>query len=123
MASSTLTSQTQKNLSSDKFLFSVVIFSVVSVLVQVSLILAASGKLPPQLPIFYSRPWGEPMLGPPIALWILPTISLITSLVNFSLATFILKGTKFLEKTLLIVTFIVNLTTLYGTTKIISLLT
>ena len=52
----------------------VLIFCVVSILAQASLILSASGKLPPQIPIFYSKPWGEPMLGPPIALWILPAL-------------------------------------------------
>lgn len=113
----------QKSISGDKLLISIIIFSLVSVLAQASLILSASGKLPPQIPIFYSKPWGEPMLGPPIALWILPAISMIISLVNFSLATFLLSETKFLTKTLFISAFIVNLMTLYSTGKIISLLT
>ncbi|OGD89593.1 hypothetical protein A3D81_01505 [Candidatus Curtissbacteria bacterium RIFCSPHIGHO2_02_FULL_40_17] len=101
----------------------VLIFCVVSILAQASLILSASGKLPPQIPIFYSKPWGEPMLGPPIALWILPAISTVSSLVNFSLATFLFKETGFLTRTLFITTFIINSMTLYDTGKIISLLT
>ena len=113
----------EKSVSGDKLLFSIIIFSAVSVLAQTALILSANGKLPPQIPIFYSKPWGEPMLGPPIALWILPAISIVTSLFNFSLATFFLAETKFLAKTLFITSFIVNLITLYDTSKIISLLT
>lgn len=113
----------EKSVSGDKLQASILIFSVVSILAQASLILSASGKLPPQLPIFYSKPWGEPMLGPPVALWILPFVALCTSLINFSLATFLLAETKFLARTLFIFASIVNLMSLYGVSKIISLLT
>jgi hypothetical protein len=30
-------------------------------------------RLPPALPLFYSRPWGDPQLGSPIELFILPS--------------------------------------------------
>lgn len=35
------------------------------------------GKLPPQVPFFYSRPWGEEQLGKPLELLILPGTSFL----------------------------------------------
>lgn len=35
------------------------------------------GKLPPQVPLFYSRPWGEEQLGKPLELLILPGTSFL----------------------------------------------
>lgn len=34
-------------------------------------------KLPPQVPLWYSRPWGEEQLTNPAALWSIPVIILI----------------------------------------------
>ncbi|MBI5464986.1 hypothetical protein HY946_00040 [Candidatus Gottesmanbacteria bacterium] len=45
-------------------------------------------SLPPQLPLFYSLPWGEEQLGKPIFLLILPLSSLFWGILNFSLAVF-----------------------------------
>lgn len=40
-------------------------------------------KMPPQVPLFYSRPWGEEILAPPYLLFILPFASLLVLLINF----------------------------------------
>jgi len=122
MAISNFRSRTQQSLSADKLLFFIFLFVVLSVLAQASLLLTTTGKLPPQVPIFYSRPWGNPMLAPPVALWILPLVCVFAFLLNFSLGTFLLNKYKFLEKTLLITSFIIALMTLYDLVKIISLL-
>jgi len=114
--------QTQESLSADKLLFSIFLFAILSILAQASLILSASGRLPPQVPIFYSRPWGEAMLATPLALWTLPAISALVSLVNFSISIFLLSKNRFLVRILFVVSLIVSLTTLYNTVKIISLL-
>ena len=114
--------QTQESLSSDKLLFWIFLFSIISILAQSSLILSASGKLPPQVPLFYSRPWGEAMLAAPLALWILPAICASVCLINFSISIFLLSTNRFLVRTLLAASFIVSLATLYDTVKIISLL-
>jgi hypothetical protein len=46
--------------------------------------------LPPQVPIFYSLPWGEEQLGNPTYLFILPLLAFLLGLVNFFLAKIIL---------------------------------
>lgn len=38
--------------------------------------------LPPQVPLFYSRPWGEEQLVSPLTLFILPGLSLAVILIN-----------------------------------------
>lgn len=107
----------------DKLALFIFLFAVLSVLLQVSLILTANSNLPPQVPLFYSRPWGEPMLAPKNLLWILPVICACVTLINFSLALVLLKGRKFLERVLYIFSFIVATGTLYDAAKIIGLLT
>jgi len=46
-------------------------------------------QLPPQVPIFYSRPWGKEQLAPPLALLILPAMSLFVLGLNLFLASFL----------------------------------
>lgn len=39
-------------------------------------------SLPPQLPLFYSLPWGEPQLGSVYQFLVLPSVILIVILIN-----------------------------------------
>lgn len=50
---------------------------------QVVIIFSTWRYLPPQLPFFYSRPWGEEQLSTPLGLLILPGLSVAIFLVNF----------------------------------------
>lgn len=45
-------------------------------------------KLPPQVPFFYSLPWGKEQLAPPASLWFFPASSLVLVLTNLFLANF-----------------------------------
>lgn len=45
--------------------------------------------LPPQVPLFYSRPWGEAQLAAPFQLFLLPGLSLAIWLVNGVLSNLI----------------------------------
>lgn len=52
--------------------------------------------LPPEVPLWYTLPWGRSQLAPPIYLWLIP-ISLLTIFVfNLFLTGFIFKNEKFL---------------------------
>lgn len=107
---------------SNKFLVVVICVSLVSILAQASLILVSWGKLPPQIPIFYSKPWGEAILAPPVFLWILPVLAILVCAINFTIAVFFAPENIFLLRVLFIFSLIVTLITLYDSTKIISLL-
>jgi len=47
-------------------------------------------QLPPQVPLFYSRPWGERQLVSPYALLFLPSLSLVLLIVNVLISRFLI---------------------------------
>lgn len=106
----------------DRLVLLIFLFSLASVIIQSILIFVSWSKLPPQLPLYYSRPWGEAMLASPMGLWLLPVITLIVLIVNFTSAIFFIKGNKFLSRILIVFCCLVALTTLYDMLKIITLL-
>ena len=114
--------EARQSLTSDRLLFSILIFCILSILGQISLILVSWGKLPLQIPLFYSRPWGEMQLASPFFLWILPTITVLSTLANFSVAIFAVNQNYFLIRVLVIFSGLVAFATLYNCAKIISLL-
>lgn len=96
---------------------------ILSILAQTSLLLVSWGRLPPEVPLFYSRPWGEQILAAPVFLFLMPAIAIFCFLANWLLASFVWRGDFFLEKVLEISAILVAVTTLYNTIKIVSLLT
>lgn len=56
---------------------------------QILAIIFSWRSLPPQVPLFYSRPWGEEQLATPASLFILPGLSLIIFLINSALSLFL----------------------------------
>lgn len=104
------------------FLYSF-IFCIASILVQVFLILASRSKLPPQLPLFYSRPWGEAMLASPVALWIIPGMATIFIFLNFIIAVSLSDDKRFLARALIVTSLVIAVACAYNLTKIVSLLT
>lgn len=106
-----------------KLYLPVVIFCVFSILAQASLILVSWDKLPDEIPIFYSKPWGEAMLGSPIFIWSLPAIAILGTGLNLGLGVFGLSKNLFLGQILIVFSALVAFGTLYDVAKIISLLT
>lgn len=113
--------QAQENFSHDRLTLTVYIFCLLSFLAQSSLILVSWGKLPPQIPLFYSRPWGETMLTSPLGFWILPGLLLTISILNFFVISYV-RNNRFLVRTIVVFTFLVAFLAIYDTTRIISLL-
>lgn len=111
-----------KTITGDRFSFFIFFICSLLVLFLSSLILVSWGKLPPELPLFYSRVWGQEMLASPLYLWILPAMTLAVTILNFSLSSFVASDSKFLARVLLIFALIVSLATTYTGAKIISLL-
>lgn len=63
---------------------SFVIVALFLTVAQAGLVWKFVPDLPPQVPLFYSLPWGETRLGDPSSLWLLPAISLIILVLNFT---------------------------------------
>lgn len=58
-------------------------------------------KLPPAVPLFYSRPWGEPQLAKKIYLWLLPASAWILTLINLKIGSKIFASHRNLTLTLI----------------------
>lgn len=69
------------------------------VVLQLLVILSAWRFLPPKLPLFYSRPWGEEQLTTATGLWLISGLSSIVFLVNLVSAS--LAGEESLAKQIL----------------------
>ena len=95
------------NISRIFFVVSTAITSIESVLLVI-----ARGKLPPQVPLYYSLPWGEGRLANPHDLWWLPVICLAVILVNLSISVFLrqLVLTRILSSATLVVTILAVIT-------------
>jgi hypothetical protein len=57
-------------------------------------------RLPPQIPLFFSRPWGESQLASPNALFLFPFLSLLVLVLNFGLMIKTIEGEKLLAQIL-----------------------
>ncbi|MBI2598703.1 hypothetical protein HYW40_00575 [Candidatus Curtissbacteria bacterium] len=117
-----LSGQAQENFSRDKLMLAVYVFCGLSILGQASLILVSWSKLPPQVPLFYSRPWGEAMLAPTAGLWILPGLLLLIASINFFIISNFSQN-RFLARAIVVFTLLVAFLTIYDSAKIIALLT
>lgn len=53
------------------------------------LIILVRSKLPPQVPLYYSLPWGDSQLTSPHALWWLPAICIVIIVVNLIISIFL----------------------------------
>lgn len=106
----------------DKFEFGVLIFFIFSILLEATIILFNFKKLPPQLPLFYSRPWGEQILASPLFLGILPVVILVFSVFNFWLLTQV-KENYFLRRILVVFTLLISLVLNYALWRLVNLLT
>lgn len=107
----------------DRFWRATIIISILSILAQSSLILVAWGKLPPQIPLFYSRPWGPNLLADPLYLWILPLTVLAITIINLAVGKLLARDNLFALRILAFFNFLSALATFLNNAKIISLLT
>ena len=106
----------------DKFLFFIFLLCMLSALLQSLLILTSFTKLPPEIPLFYSKTWGPEMLAPKLYIWILPVITIVIYLLNMLISRLLLFKDEFLKRALFITSAIVATAAFLDTSKIISLL-
>ena len=78
--------------------------------------------LPPQIPIFYSLPWGETQLGSSSTIFILPAITLLTLFTNNILAVYYLKSVPLISRLLMIFSLITTIFSTIAVYKIITLI-
>ncbi|HBP51617.1 MAG: hypothetical protein US68_C0003G0048 [Candidatus Shapirobacteria bacterium GW2011_GWE1_38_10] len=96
-------------------------FTILLFISQIVLIIWFYNQLPPEIPLFFSRPWGESWLSPTSSIFILPLFSLITFLTNYFIALYFYQKKLILSQLLVIFTFIISLFSTVSLLKIISL--
>ena len=77
-------------------------------------------KLPPQIPLFYSHPWGEEQLATPAFLFLLPGLSLLVLILNLFLGILFAEE-KIILKFLTVSSFIIAFLGLFGQLRILEL--
>jgi hypothetical protein len=98
-------------------------FTILLFLSQVILIIWFYNQLPPEIPLFFSRPWGEAWLSSSSSIFILPLFSLVVLLINYSLALFYYQRKPIISQLLVVFAFVISLFSAISVLKIISLVT
>lgn len=96
--------------------------SLALLLMQIFVILVSWRLLPLEVPLFYSRPWGEDQLIRPIGLFIIPCLSFLIWLVNFAILKFTPQQEKLLQQILPSTSVLFNLLGLITLIQIIRLI-
>lgn len=85
----------------------------------IGIILLNLSKLPPEIPLYYSKPWGEEQLAHPLSLFILP----VGTLIWFIMTLFLISSQTYLyrifSQLLLVFSAIVSIWATYATIMII----
>ena len=106
----------------DKLVLWFFALTMVAIILQLILIGLSWKFLPPQVPVFYSKPWGNDILAKPIFLWILPGFSVLVYILNFILSKLISVDNKFLNRIFAFTSLFVSLAILFDIFKIITLI-
>ncbi|HUW21243.1 MAG TPA: hypothetical protein VMW41_01110 [Candidatus Bathyarchaeia archaeon] len=107
----------------DSFVWFSSLASLCLIILTSLLIFYSWNRLPPQIPLFYSRPWGEKQLASPLELWLLPAFSFGILTLNTFLAIFTLKKDILIRRVLAATALIVTLLCSIAAYKITSLIT
>lgn len=84
-------------------------FNIILIAVQITLIIWFFKDLSPEIPLYFSRPWGEAWLAPATLIVLLPLFSIFVALINYFLALFYYQKKALLSKLLVVFSFIISL--------------
>jgi hypothetical protein len=85
------------------------------------LLLLSWVRLPPEVPLFYSLPWGEEQLVSPFLLWLLPGSSLAIIFINLTFASYF-SSDQLLTRVLMVTTSLYSILATIILFQIISLI-
>lgn len=114
--------EAKTGLFSDRVDVAILAFCLFFELAQLLLIGIYWKRFPPQIPLFYSKPWGEGILASPVLLWLLPALALFYIILNFTIAIIIYKFEKFLARVIVCASGLVSFISFYAVFKIVTLL-
>ena len=97
------------------------VLTLIIILVQIVLIVLYFSQLPPSVPLYYSRPWGQAQLAETIYLFLLPSLSLIIFVINSLLASLFVDHKEFYSHCLILVSTIFSVFNLITLIKILQI--
>jgi len=92
------------------------------IILQLVIIFIRFSSLPPQIPLYYSLPWGESQLAPASHIFLLPAFSLGILLLNLALSVFFLRQIQLLSRLLIVFSLIFSILSAITVFKIINLI-
>lgn len=94
------------------------------VTIGINLIILAMiwSKMPPEVPLWYSRPYGETQLAAGWVLWLIPLTSLIISLTTIRLSGAVIEEDKFLAQMMTVASSLTTTMTLITIIKMVRLI-
>jgi hypothetical protein len=95
------------------------ILNLLVLIVSVSLTFLHQKDLPPTLPLWFSKPWGEERLAEPNSLWLLPALIAVFLIVNNLAAKFLYRTHKVLALILVWAALIISLIVLFPLYRIV----
>lgn len=116
-------SATWKNISKNWLIALVNKFVLVIFVLSLGIIIWRFGLLPPQVPLWYDKPWGNDQLAGPIWLFILPIGSLSIYFINILLSIYFSSDLLIFSQTLSLTSLTVSLMSFITLIKIIFLVT
>lgn len=85
------------------------ILSLTLILTQAWVLVLNRQALPPRVPLWYSKPWGEEQLAFSWQLWLVPGLSVVFLIINLILANYFYRQERFLGKMIMAVNTVVSL--------------
>lgn len=105
----------------DKYFSYPLIFTLISVIVSSIFLTLTINKLPSQLPLFYSLPWGESQLIPTTQIFLLPIIMMASLLINFFISSQLHQSQIILKRMLTLNTIAIDVILLITIFKVLTI--
>ncbi|MFI5205385.1 MAG: hypothetical protein ACHQVK_00425 [Candidatus Paceibacterales bacterium] len=113
----------KKFISPDNLIFYTTIFNLILATLMMFSVALSAPKLPKQLPLFYSLPWGETQLVDISQFIILPFMAILITLINLAISWHLHESQIVLKRMLSIGSAAITLLILITTLRIISIFT
>ncbi len=97
-------------------------WNLIFIIIQIIFLFWKFNSLPPQVPLYYSLPWGESQLAQASLLFLLPTISVVLLLIDHLFAISLTKTSVLLSRILLVISLIFSFLSLITLLRIIYLI-
>jgi len=91
----------------------------VLILFQIALVTFYFNHLPPEIPLYFSRPWGEAWLAGTSSIFFLPFFSILVTIINYLLALYFFQKKTLLSQLLVIFS---SMFTLLSTASLIQII-